>query len=201
VWKDALCHDEVITSAHDSLKRLQIDYIDLLCIHAPNTDVPLTETISALDELVDQGFVKYIGVSNFSIELLHEAESLTRHKIVTNQIEYNLLVREKSHFHNLTSMESEIIPYCQANDILVTATVPLARGAVLEQNDLMDGLAEKYNKSYAQIAINWLTSQKNIVTIVKAETKEHLQENLASVGWDISKEDIEKLRQEYPVRQ
>jgi diketogulonate reductase-like aldo/keto reductase len=198
VYKNHLKKQDLLNSARQSLSRLGISYIDLYSIHAPNADVPLEESFEALDELVAGGLVKNIGVSNFSPALLEKAQSLTQNKIVTNQIEYNLVTREKSHFHELTNMESEIVPYCQENDILLVAAVPLARGAVLEQNALMDMLSKKYKKTYAQIALNWLISQKNIVTIVKAGSESHMKENLGAVGWYMEADDVETLKTSYP---
>ena len=193
-----LSYEDAKASARKSLARLGLDYVDLYYIHTPNPEIPLSETMQAFDELVEEGLVKNIGVSNFTKELLQEAQSYTKNKIVANQIEYNLVTREQSHYGGCSKMQSEIVPYCQENDILVVAYRPLDRGIVLKQNSLMDELAIKYKKSYAQIAINWLLSQKNIVTIPKSTDTIHLQENLGATGWYMDPADVERLTQEYP---
>jgi len=90
-------------------------------------------------------------------------------------------------------MESEIIPYCQENDIIIIACRPIERGLLLEPNPVLDELSKKYNKTKAQIAINWLISKKGIITIPKSTNIEHLKENLCSVGWNLSIEDIKLL--------
>ncbi|MES2014365.1 MAG: aldo/keto reductase [Patescibacteria group bacterium] len=195
-----LAYDDAIASVQSSLSRLGVEYIDLLYIHAPNPNISLSETMRAMDTLVDRGIVKYLGVSNFNLELLIEAQSLTKNKIVANQIEYNLATREQSHFEGCDHMESKIIPYCQENDVLVVAYRPVDRGSILETNPLLDNLAEKYKKTKAQIAINWLISQDNIVTIPRSDSYSHLKENFEASGWYLDKEDNEFLKREYPTR-
>lgn len=198
VFATNLSYEDAKASARKSLTRLGLEYVDLYYIHAPNPEIPISETMRALDELMEEGLIKNIGVSNFTKELLQEAQSYTNNKIVANQIEYNLVTREQSHYGGCTKMQSEIVPYCQENDIFVVAYRPLDRGIVLQQNPLMDELAVKYQKSYAQVAINWLLSQKNIVTIPKSTDNIHLQENLGATGWYMNPADVERLTREYP---
>jgi diketogulonate reductase-like aldo/keto reductase len=196
-----LAYDDFIESAQLSLGRLGIEYIDLLYIHAPNPDIPLSETMRAMDTLVDTGIVKHLGVSNFNLDLLLEAQSLTKNKIVANQIEYNLATREQSHCEGCDHMESKIIPHCQENDILVVAYRPVDRGSLLQPNPFLDELVDKYKKTKAQIAINWLISQENIVTIPRSDRHVHLKENFEASGWYLNSEDVERLRQTYPPRE
>jgi len=188
-----LKYHDVIASCKKSLERLQTDYIDIYLIHAPNPEIPLEETMKAMDYLVDQKLVKFIGVSNFSVEEMKEAQKYSKHKIVANQIPYNLATRNKNHRGKCINMESEIIPYCQENDIIVMAYRPIERGLLLEPHPILETLSEKYNKTKAQIAINWLISKKGIITIPKSTNSKHLEENLGAVGWNLSDEDIKIL--------
>lgn len=187
-----LKHDEVIAACKGSLKRLETDYVDLYLVHAPDDSVPIDDTMSAMNSLKDQGLIRYIGVSNFSVEQLKAAQ---RHaEIVNNQIEYNLLARNKGMFS--TNMESEIIPYCQKNGILITAFRPLAKGDLCKRGfAILDEMAKKYGKTQAQVAINWLISKEGIITIPKASV-EHVQENLGALGWKLSPEDMKRLDEE-----
>lgn len=82
--------------------------------------------MKAMDSLVEQKLIRCMGVSNFSVEQVKEAQKYTKNKIVANQIEYNLLVRNEGRVTN--DMESKIIPYCQENNILIIAWRPLAKG-------------------------------------------------------------------------
>ncbi len=199
VFKTNLEYEAVINSTKASLERLKLDYIDLHYIHAPNLDIPLSETMRAFDDLVAEGLIKHIGVSNFTVELMKEAQSYSKNKIVANQVEYNLTTRDHGTFDFCTGIESEILPYCQANDILLVAYKPVDRGTVLEPNDLLDELCAKYEKTRAQIAMNWLVSQSNVVTIPKSENKGRLAENLGASGWYMDEDDVERLRLDYKV--
>ena len=198
VTDNHLAYDDVLAAAERSLKRLALDYIDLYYIHAPNPNIPITETMRAFDHLMEQGLIQHIGVSNFTVSQMKEAQAATKHKIVANQIEYSLYARETGKYGGNNHMESEEVPYCQEQDVYVVAERPLERGLLLERNDIMDEMAEKYGKSYAQIAINWLVSQNSVVTIPKAIARDRLKENFEAGTWQMGATDIEKLRKEYP---
>ena len=196
VSPEHLSYDDLLASAKGSLQRLNTDYIDLYLIHAPNPDIPIQETMKAMDFLVEQKLVKCIGVSNFTAEQIKEAQKHTMNKIVANQVEYNLLVRNEGRVTN--DMESKIIPYCQENNILIIAWRPLAKGELAKAGfKILDELAKKYNKTQSQIAIKWLISKKGIVTITKSTKVEHLKENLGAIGWKLTQEDIDRLNNEF----
>lgn len=182
VWKDNLRYEDVLKAIQGSLKRLKTGYIDLYLVHWPNDEIPLSETMRAMEYLADEGLARYIGVSNFSVELLKEAQNRLDHaKIAANQIEYNLIER---------SAEKDIIPYCQKNGIKVIAYRPLARGGLAgSENKTLEALAQKYNKTPAQIALNWIIF-KDIVAIPKAGSIAHLKENYGALGWSLEAEDV-----------
>jgi len=185
-----LKHDDLIAAAKASLERLQTEYLDLYLIHSPNPEIPLKETIQAMDELVANGLIRSIGVSNFNTTHLEEAQSYTKNKVVLNQVFYNLLNRE---------VEKDLLQYCQDNDVILEAFRPLDKGKLLETvPEILLKMAQKYNKTSAQIALNWLISQQNVMTISKISQKHHLEENLGAVGWRMDPEDIELLRNEFP---
>lgn len=186
-----LSYDNVIRAAHGSLERLGTDYLDLYMPHSYNSQIPLKETVKALDFLVEQGLIKNIGASNFNVQELKEAQSCTHNKIVSNQVHYNLKYREPD--------KKGVIKYCQENDIAIIAWRPLQKGMLIaEEASILHSLAEKYHKTPSQIAINWLVSQENVVTIAKTTTEVHLQENLGALDWEMDSEDIEELKSEFP---
>jgi diketogulonate reductase-like aldo/keto reductase len=165
-------YNDLINSAKNSLKRIKTDYIDLYLLHSTNPDVPIKETMDAMNFLVEKGVVKNIGVSNFSVKQLKEAQKYSKNKIVVNQIEYSLIVRNTGKITE--NMESEIIPYCQKNDIFVIAWRPLVKGLITKGNySILDEISKKYKKTRAQIALNWVISKEDVVTIVKASNIEH----------------------------
>lgn len=178
-------------SCMKSLKRLGTDYLDLYLLHEFSTVCPLKEAVEALDALVDEGLVKHIGVSNFGKEHLKGAQGYAKHKIVCNQVHYNLQVREIE--------KKGLLEYCQTNDVMLVAYRPVQKGKLLEDiPEIMEEMCVKYQKTPAQIAINWLVSQKDVVTIAKTSNPTHLKENLGAVGWNLTEGDVELLRKEYP---
>lgn len=189
VWKTHLRYDDVLRAAEASLKRLEIDYIDLYLIHQVNPDVPEEETIRAMNRLKREGVIRHIGVSNFSEERLKRAQAASDAPIVANQLHYNLRIREIE--------RCGLLDYCRSQDIMVIAWRPL-RGLDLTL-PLIVTLAEKYGKTPSQIALNWLLCQENVVTITKAANPLHLAENMGALGWTLEKEDAERLRREYPA--
>lgn len=196
VSPEHLSYDNLLASAKGSLQRLNTDYIDLYLIHAPNPDIPIQKTMKAMDSLAEQKLIRCMGVSNFSVDQIKEAQKYTKNKIVANQIEYNLLVRDKGRVTE--DMESKIIPYCQENNILIIAWRPLARGKLAKPGfKILDELADKYHKTQAQIAINWLISKKGIVVISKSTKVEHLEKNLGAIGWKLKQEDVDRLNNEF----
>lgn len=186
-----LTYERVLQSCRDSLKRLQTDYLDLYLLHGYSSDFPLKGSVQALSELKDQGLAREIGVCNFGSQHLEEAQSYTKHKIVCDQVHYNLQFREPE--------RSGLLKYCQKNDVMLIAWRPIGKGNLLQDiPDILKSMCEKYEKTPAQIAINWLISQQNVVTLSKTRDKQHLLENFGALGWHMENEDIDRLRNEYP---
>jgi len=135
-----------------------------------------------------------IGVSNFNTKSLQAAQKVSEAPIVVNQVHYNLIFREAEH--------NGLLQYCQENDIFLEAWRPVEKGILTSLNtEVINKIAKKYEKTAAQIAINWLISQPNVITLAKSSNPEHLEENLGSVGWELSKEDIEILQKNFPNQQ
>jgi diketogulonate reductase-like aldo/keto reductase len=184
VWQDHLEYDEVLKAAERSLKRLRTNWLDLYLIHWPNPQIPLKETIAAMEELVRSKKVRFIGVSNFDVAQMEETRScLKNNEIVVNQLPYNLLERD---------IEKETLPYCLANNITVMAYWPLATGK-LTKDEYLAGIGRKYGKTPAQVAINWLISHKNVITMPKAVSPGHIEQNAGAANWRLSEEDIENI--------
>jgi diketogulonate reductase-like aldo/keto reductase len=188
-----LNYEDVINSCKNSLSRLGMDYLDLYLIHQPNSNIPIEETMRAFDYLKDQGLIKNIGVCNFNVDRLKEIQSKTKNKIVLNQVHYNLIFREP--------VLKGVIKYCQENDIFVEAWRPVQQGSLTKKGiEVVDRLCEKYKKTPAQIAINWLISQKGVITLTKAGNIKHLEEDMGSLGWSMSDEDVLLLTNDFPIQ-
>lgn len=194
VKKDNLAYEDLIRSAKASLDRLQTSYLDLYLIHSPSDTIPIQETMKAMDFLKKKNLVKNIGVSNFTVERLRQAQSLTENKIVANQLHLNLIIREAE--------RRGLVDFCQQEDVMLIAWRPVQEGLLTKKNSkIMKEMCSKYDKTPAQVAINWLVSQDNIVTLSKMRNPEHLKENLGALGWEMEQVDVEKLRQEFPDQQ
>lgn len=115
---------------------------------------------------------------------MKEAQScLSRAEIQANEVKYNLKCRYD---------EKDLLPYCQKEGITLIAYTPLEEGS-LAKNKLLQKVGQKYGKSAAQIALNWLISKENVVTIPKAINAMHLEENAAVMGWRMTQEDMNRL--------
>ncbi|MHA1596075.1 MAG: aldo/keto reductase [Candidatus Asgardarchaeia archaeon] len=188
VWHTNLRYNDVIKAAERSLKRLKTDYIDLYLVHWPNPNIPLRETMKAMEKLVEDGMVLYVGVSNFDVSLMEEARSYFSHTdIVANQVKYNLLDR---------NVEKDVLPYCQEERITLIAYTPLEKG-LLANDPFLSEIGKKYGKTSAQVALNWLISKDMVVAIPKAIEMEHIEENAGAMGWQLSEEDMKLIDEKF----
>ena len=192
-----LSYDDVLRAVEKSLKRLETDYIDLYQIHWPDPSKPIKETMRAMETLVDTGKVKFIGVSNFYLKNLEEAQAcMTRYKIVSNQVKYSLFQR---------GIEEDMLPYCQKHNITVIAYSPLARGQLTSKPlvrhrramSVIGRISQETGKSMAQVALNWCLSKPNVIAIPKSDKVGRVVENCQSSGWRLSPKQIEVLNQAF----
>jgi len=184
VWTNHMRHQDVIHACENSLKRLQTDYIDLYLIHWPNDNVPLQDTFQGLNDLSRRGLARAIGVSNFDLDPLRRAQTLSETPIVTNQVPYSL--------HNQRYVENGILAYCQENGIVLTAYTPVEKGSLANEPAVKD-LARKYNATPIQIALAWLIQQPRVITIPMSLNPAHLTENFRAAEIALSDKDMEKL--------
>jgi len=186
VWPTHLAKKDLRTSLTGSLKRLGTDYVDLLLIHWPNPEIPLRETMRTLEKCVDEGYLSHIGVSNFSPQLMNEAQSYLKERwIAVNQVEYSLVDQKP---------RMELLPNCRKTGVLLVAYRPLGRGILTQQgHTVLDQLAEKYGKTRSQIALNWLISQEGVITIPKSVNPLHLMEFIGAEGWSFEEDDWDYL--------
>jgi diketogulonate reductase-like aldo/keto reductase len=183
VWRNHLEYDDLLRSMEGSLRRLGVDHVDLYLIHWPNPEVPLSETMSALEKCADEGLTRLIGVSNFSPQLMREAQGCLReNRLVADQVEYSLMDQKPG---------MELLPYLRSRDSLLVAYKPLGRGSLIGgQNRVLGEMAEKYGKTPAQVALNWVVSHEGVVAIPKSSNPLHILENAGAVGWRLSDKDM-----------
>lgn len=188
-----LRYEEVLRAAEQSLRRLDVPFIDLYQVHWPNSRVPIKETMAAMESLVTSGLVKFVGVSNFSTRELQEAQaSMPNTPIVSNQVLYNLKCRD---------IERDLLPYCQQNRVTVIAYTPLADGTLAagprsrrgEPMQVLQQVAGQLGKTLAQVALNWCTSRPGVIAIPKSNSVARTVENCGASGWRLSLDQVAKL--------
>jgi diketogulonate reductase-like aldo/keto reductase len=183
VSPEHLHYRELLRSLEGSLSRLRMDYVDLYLIHWPNERIPLEETFEALNRAVQAGQVRHLGVSNFDLRLLRQAQRFSNTPIITNQVPYSLREREYQ--------DNGVLSYCQENGILLTAYSPL-KGGVLRDPEVRR-VAGRIGATPAQVALAWLARQPNVITIPKSADEKHLRENFAAGELEIPDEELASL--------
>lgn len=164
-------------SHEESLQRLGLDHVDLLLIHWPNETVPLGETLAALAGLRAAGKTRYIGVSNFTVQLLRESVEKHGADLLCNQVEYHPYLAQRA-----------VLAAGRRYGMMLTAYAPVARGRVFRDKTLV-AIGKKYGKSPAQIALRWLIEQDGVAAIPKAAKREHAAANIAIFDFALSAED------------
>ena len=179
IWNTAQRIGDVEDTFNRSLERLGLDYVDLYLIHWP---VPgcYTDTWKALEKLQAQGRVKSIGVSNFHVHDLEMLKKVSDVIPAVNQVEFHPLFNQP-----------ELLSYCRDNKIAVQAYAPLARGAYLHSQLLLE-IGRKYQKTTAQIGLRWAI-QQGISVIPKSVHKERILENAAIFDFSLTQEEMEAI--------
>jgi aryl-alcohol dehydrogenase-like predicted oxidoreductase len=212
----------IYAAMDDSLRKLDVDYVDLYQIHHPDPSYPLDQTMEALDRLREQGKTRYIGVSNFWVE--HMEEALTTTRLHTNQPRYNMLDRR---------IEAEVLPFCERNGIGIMAHSPLAKGLLtgryrvghkfpeddersrlsrfrgepfahyVKVADQLKQIAAHKNLSLIQLAIGWLLRLSSVsCVLVGAKRPDQIHEHLGAAGVTFSDDElarIESILQDTPA--
>jgi len=209
-------YKELKKACNNSLERLQTDYIDIYLLHWPWCYYPAKETAKALDELLEEGKIRYAGVSNYQNQLVEELmKFLENGEIITNQLSYSLVSR---------SIEKEILPFSKKMGIQVTAWSPLESGFLtgkynekseFEKNDFrnnialfqtkenfiqakplfdfMETLSKKYDANLSQIALNWIINKEQLMPIPGAKNVKQVESNINSTMFQLTNDEIKEL--------
>ncbi|NDW20963.1 2,5-didehydrogluconate reductase DkgB [Alteromonas hispanica] len=180
VWYESLGEDQFMASVHESLEKLKLEYVDLLLIHwpYPGDDITLESYLGRLKQVKEIGLARHIGVSNFTIDQLDQAEKiLGKGELYTNQIELHPFMQNRA-----------VVEACREKDIKITAYMPFAVGKVMKDDTLIS-IGAKYDASPAQVVLSWM-EKRHIYAIPSSTSKTHLAENLAYGGVQLSEEDL-----------
>ncbi len=179
LWNDDHGYDSALKAFDESLKRLNLDYVDLYLIHWPVPGLR-QESWKALEKIYSEGRCRAIGVSNYMIRHLEEMKQYAEIIPAVNQVEFSPFLYQK-----------DLLDYCRSNKIEVEAYSPLAR-MKKKNNPVVNSIAKKYNKTHAQILIRWCLEHKLIV-IPKSSDKKRIRENADVFDFELSKEDMRQL--------
>ncbi len=173
--------DDFARSVDESLRNLGVDFVDLLLVHWPNPEIPLTEPMPALAKAKRQGLARHIGVANFNIALLDEAIRLCPEPLVNLQAEYH------AHLD-----QTKLVEACRRRGVIFTAYCPLGRGRLLRDPVLAD-IAARKGRPLAQIALRWLIQQGNIIPIPRSSNPKRMAENLGVFDFALTDEEMKRI--------
>jgi diketogulonate reductase-like aldo/keto reductase len=167
-------------SVKESLAKLRLDVIDLLLIHWPNPRVPLAETLGAMAKMKQEGYARQIGVSNFTLALLAEANRISTEPLVCNQVECHPFLNQ-----------DKVIAACRGYKMAVVAYSPIARGGA-KGNELLETIGKAHKKTAAQVCLRWLV-QQGIIVIPRTSKVERLEENFTLFDFELTDAEMREI--------
>jgi diketogulonate reductase-like aldo/keto reductase len=179
IWNDNLWWDDFDPSLEVSLSKLHTEYVDLLLVHFPVTEVR-GPAWHKMEKAYEEGKARAIGVSNYTIKHLQELLGTCKVRPSVNQVELHVFLQQP-----------ELVRFCKDNGIIVEAYSPLAHGYGIEEG-LLQRIAEKYNKSPAQIMLRWCIEQ-GTVPLPKSSHPDRIKENLKIFDFKLDENDLEQI--------
>ncbi len=180
IWTENMHWDDLEPSFSESLKKLQTDYVDLLLLHFPVTELR-RPAWRRMQDIYKSGRAKAIGVSNYTINHLEELLNECSVKPAVNQVELHVFLQQPV-----------LIKYCKDNGIVVEAYSPLAHNYKMD-NKVIEAIAEKHGKSYAQIMIRWCI-EKELVPLPKSAHLKRIKENFEVFDFSLDSNDLDQLK-------
>jgi diketogulonate reductase-like aldo/keto reductase len=174
-------YDDAISTARESRDRLGLDAVDLLYVHWPLNAYSPDETLPALDDLVDDGVVRAVGLSNFLPHQLETAIDRLDHPLAAHQVEMHPLFQQEE-LHRLAVEHGHYL----------VAYSPLARNRVAD-NPVLQDVAAAHDATPAQVSLSWLAAKENVVPIPKAVSSAHVRENLAALDLELTDAEVDRI--------
>lgn len=181
VWPDDLAAKDFRRSVEQSLKKLELPYVDLILIHWPSRIAPLEETLKAMAAVKRDGLARHIGISNFTVALIDEAVKLSPEPLVVNQVEMHPYLDQ-----------SKVVTASRRHGLAVTAYSPIARGNSAGDKVLVR-IGEQHGKSAAQVSLRYLV-QQDVVVIPRTSKAARLEENLAIFDFTLSEKEMSEIK-------
>jgi 2,5-diketo-D-gluconate reductase B len=180
IWPEHFAPRDLERAARDCLARLRLREIDLLLLHWPNPEIPLSDTLGALCKVKRDGLTRHIGVSNFTVQLVEEAVRLASEPLVCNQIECHPFLDQ-----------TKVIAACRKHDMAVVAYSPIARGSA--RNDkVLTRIGAKHGKTAAQVCLRFLV-QQDIVVIPRTSKEQRLAENASIFDFSLNTAEMAEI--------
>jgi 2,5-diketo-D-gluconate reductase B len=173
IWPSHFAPRELERTARDCLVRLRLSEVDLMLLHWPNPQIPLAETLGALDKVKREGLARHIGVSNFTVPLMEEALATSTEPLVCNQFECHPFLDQ-----------SKLIAACRQHGVAIVAYSPIAQGRV-RGDEILTAIGAAHKKTAAQVSLRFLV-QQDIVVIPRTSRVERLSENAAIFDFALS---------------
>ncbi len=170
-----------------SLRRLKTGHLDLYMLHWPGS-YPIEETMRAMQKLIEQGSIRFAGVSNFDVGDLAPAVKLQN--LACNQVLYHLGDR---------GIERRVLPYCAGRRIPVVAYSPFGHGRFPEKSAALQEIARRHGKTPRQVVLNFLTRHEGVFAIPKTSHPDRVAENAGAAGWELTAEDVAAIDAAFPA--
>ncbi|MDB5161137.1 MAG: putative reductase [Candidatus Saccharibacteria bacterium] len=180
IWNDNMIGTRLIPSFEESLKKLQMDYVDLLLLHFPVTE-RRDGAWRKMEQIYSSGKAKAIGVSNYTLKHLKEMPGQFNVTPAANQVEMSVVLQQP-----------ELVEYCKANGIVVEAYTPLVEGQFFD-DPILKEIAQKHGKSVPQIMLRWCIDY-GVVALTKSTHKDRIQQNIDIFDFKLDEEDMKKLK-------
>ena len=180
IWTTHFAPNDLERSAKESLAKLRLSEIDLLLLHWPNPQVPLSETLGALARLKQLGLARHIGVSNFTVALIEEAVAACPEPLVCNQVEYHPYLDQ-----------TKVREACARRGMAVVAYSPIAKGRI-KNDQALKRIGDRYRKTAAQVCLRWLV-QQNVAAIPRTSRVERLSENIDVFDFGLSDDEMRQI--------
>ena len=180
IWPSHFAPRELERAAKESLVKLRLSEVDLLLLHWPNPNVPLSETLGALCKIKQAGLARHIGISNFTVAMIDDAVRASSEPLVCNQIEVHPFLDQ-----------SKVIAACRTHGMAVVAYSPIARGNA-KNDKVLSRIGKVHGKTAAQVCLRFLVAQ-DIVVIPRTSKIERLSENFAIFDFELSEGEMAEI--------
>ena len=173
--------DTAMNSIDESLEKLKTDYVDLLLVHWPFPEYSVEHLLAPMVKALQDGKTRLIGVSNFTLTQMEEAQKIADGQICNNQVEYHPMLNQQP-----------LIDWTARNGWALTAYSPLGRGEAMD-NPVIKDLADKHDKEPSQIILRWFMQQDNVMAIPKSSSESHIKSNFDIWDFELSTQDMNQI--------